>query len=149
MDTGPETRRTVVSNSQQEIMEVERDEYLTEFSRLAEMAKYPPFSMPRSSRDSNFLVALSREFDSFVNREKAYNSFDDVMEEYADEVMIAMSWMALGYTPVDAAFEMVKKEMSSSGATPTTLDSSAMAVVKRTITSGALSEEPILPWAFA
>ena len=138
-----------MSNSQQEIMETERDEYLAEFSRLAEMAKYPPFSMPRNTKDSNFLAALSREFDSFVNREKAYNSFDDVMDEYAEEAMLAMSWMALGYSPVDAAFEMVKKEMASSGATPATLDGSAMAIVKRTITTAALSEEQILPWAFA
>lgn len=149
MDTRPEIKGITVAETTEDIARLETEEYALEFSRIAEMAKYPPFSLPQNLRESEFLVNLSKEYDLFVNGEKPYNSFDDVLVDYAEEVNLAMSWMALGYSPVEAAFEHAKRGMSfSSGSRPEDIDRAAKTMVQMSITTLALSEDPIYPWEF-
>lgn len=133
-----------MSNTKDEIRQVEQEEYLAEFLRIADYAKFPPFSMPQEKRISEFLIVLSREYDAFVGGQKAYNSYEDVLEEYAEEIMTAISWMSLGYSPVDAAIESTKRSMLEAGEDP----SFASTHVERFMATHALSEDPIEPWGF-
>jgi hypothetical protein len=149
MDTRSEIKGIVVADERNEIREIELDEYVTEFSRIAEMAKYPPFSLPDNRKDSDFLVNLSKEYDLFASGEKPYNSFDDVLADYAEETNLALSWMSLGYSPIEAAFQYTKRNIPmSADATPENIDKTAKAIVEMSIATAALSEEEIVPWGF-
>lgn len=138
----------MMSDSVNQLTPLEVSEYVDEYSAVAEIAKYPPFSLPRSPRESEFLLDLSREFDAFVNGDKPYDSYQSVLDEYEPELVRARAWKSLGYDPVRATREAIKKELEETGLDPKHMPYRTDNVFDSQAKVFVIFAEKIVPWEF-
>jgi len=96
--------------SEDEVYEVRED-----FAMIAEDARFPPFSVPTNDKEDDFLLVLSKEFDEFLYKRKPYDSFDAALEAYSDELVEARAWRSLGYSPEEAAREVMRRANMDAG----------------------------------
>lgn len=96
--------------SEDEVYEVRED-----FAMIAEDARFPPFSVPTNDKEHDFLLVLSKEFDEFLYKRKPYDSFDAALEAYSDELVEARAWRSLGYSPKEAAMEVMRRANMDAG----------------------------------
>ena len=97
------------------LTQLEQEEILQDYASVAEESRYPPFSVPLGKKEKDFLLNLSREFDSFVLGQKPYDSFDAVQQEYSEELIESRAWRSLGYSPKEAAIEVLSRALKDSG----------------------------------
>lgn len=93
----------------------EREELLLDYRAVAEESKYPPFSVPTNQKENDFLLNLSKEYESFVSGEKPYDSFAKIQEDYSEELIESRAWRSVAYSPEEAAKEVIRRSLKDEG----------------------------------
>jgi len=96
--------------SEDEVYEVRDD-----FAMIAEDARFPPFSVPTNKKENDFLLVLCEEFDEFLYKRKPYDKFAAALAAYSDELVEARAWRSLGYSPEEAAREVLRRANRDAG----------------------------------
>jgi len=121
-------------------------EMLDDFVMVAEDARFPPFSVPTNKKEDRFLLALSEEFDEFLYKRKPYDSFDAVLAAYSDEIVEARAWRSLGYSPEEAAREVLRRSLRDAGRDEKTARRQANREYDRLAKVSQMFAEKIYPW---
>lgn len=126
--------------------EAEMHEVLDDFKSVAEDARFPPFSIPTNAKENDFVLVLSREFDEFVKKNKPYDSFDAVLQAYSEELVEARAWRSLGYSPEEAAREVIARGYRDAGLSEESVKSQTASDYNRFAKEWVMFADEQLPW---
>lgn len=126
--------------------ESEQLEMMSDYASVAEDAKYPPFTVPANTKDEDFLLILSREYDHFVYGEKPYDSFRAVQEAYSDELVESRAWRSLAYSPQEAAMEVIVRSLRDASVPAEEIKYYAERDYVRTAKTQYMGDVQFLPW---
>jgi len=119
---------------------------IDDFVMIAEDARFPPFSVPTNNKEDRFLLVLSEEFDEFLYKRKPYDSFDAILAVYSDELVEARAWRSLGYSPEEAAREVLRRSLRDAGRDEQTARMQANREYDRLAKVSQMFAEKIYPW---